>query len=61
MGDAFAGEFDGVRMPQLVRRKAPTHGCASGGAMERGSGRAGRPWTADARAFDDAEQRPVRE
>jgi hypothetical protein len=58
---AFVGEFDRVRMSQLVRGKAAAHaGDCRRIAQLRASGR-DRPAATARRAGDDAEQRPDRE
>jgi hypothetical protein len=41
--DAFASELDGMRMPELVRREAPTDANRNGGPAQVPLGR--RRWT----------------
>jgi hypothetical protein len=57
---AFASELDGMRVPELVRREAPTDACRDGGpAQLRSGGRTG-PVPASRWSVDNAEQRTDR-
>src|SRR4051812_12834436 len=58
---ALAGELDGVRVTQLMRREAPSHARLGGEATELNPDAGARPGPATRRAVDDAEQRPDRQ
>jgi hypothetical protein len=53
---ALAGHLDGVRVTQLVRRKASPHAGLAGDAAQLGAGGGGRPGPSACGAVDDAEQ-----
>jgi hypothetical protein len=55
---AFAGELDGVSVPELVRREPSPDPCLDGGSPQVRSGGGARPVPTACRAVDDAEQRP---
>jgi hypothetical protein len=57
---AFASQLDGMRMPELVRREAPTDTSHDGGAAHLRSGGGTGRVPASCRSVDDAEQRPDR-
>ena len=57
---AFAGESDGARLAQLVRREAPPHTRLGGEPTELDADAGARPGSASGRAVDDAEQRADR-
>jgi hypothetical protein len=54
---AFASELDGMRVPELVRREAPTDAGRRGGPAQLRSGRCTGPVPASRGSVDDAEQR----
>jgi len=58
---AFAREFDGVGMAQLVWREAATHAGLDGEAAKLDADRGARPRPPACRAVDHAEQRPDRQ
>jgi hypothetical protein len=55
---AFARHLDGVRVPQLVRHKAPANACRDGRPAEVGAGGGAGPAAAACRAGENADQRP---
>ena len=57
---ALAGHLNGVRVAQLVRRKASPYAGLAGDAAQLGAGGGGRPGPCARGAVDDAEQRPNR-
>jgi hypothetical protein len=57
---AFASELDGMRVPELVRREAPTDAGRDGGPAELSSGRRTGPVPAWRWSVNDAEQRTDR-
>jgi hypothetical protein len=57
---AFAGELDGMRVPELVRREAPTDAGREGGPAQLSSGCRTGPVPASRGSVDDAEQRTDR-
>ena len=59
--NALAGELDGVRVAQLMRREAAAHARLGREPMELEPDRGARPGPAASRAVDDAEQRPDRQ
>ena len=58
---AFASELDGVRVPELVRREAPTDAGRDGGPAQLRSGSCTSPVPASRGSVDDAEQRSDRQ
>src|SRR5918995_2160059 len=58
---ALARHLDGMRVAELVRRKAPTHPGLAGDAAQFRAGGAGRPRPSTCRTVDDAEQRSDRQ
>src|SRR5215208_6052293 len=58
---ALAGHLDGMRVAELVRRKAPTHPGLAGDASQLRAGGAGCPRPSACRAVDDAKQRSDRQ
>jgi hypothetical protein len=58
--DAFAQEFERVRVTQLVRREASAHPGAGGATPQRGARGRGVPRAPARTAVDDAEQRTDR-
>jgi hypothetical protein len=58
---ALASQLDGMRVAELVRRKAPTHAGLAGDAAQLGAGGAGGPRPTACRTGDDAEQRSDRQ
>ena len=58
---ALAGHLDGVRVAQLVRRKASPHTGLAGDAAQLGAGGGGRLRPSARGAVDDTEQRPNRQ
>jgi hypothetical protein len=55
-GTPSPGHLDGMRVPQLVRREAPTHPGLAGDAAQFRAGGAGGPRPSAGRTGDDAEQ-----
>jgi hypothetical protein len=60
-GNALTGHLDGVRVPQLVWRKASPHAGLAGDAAQLGAGGGGRPGPSARGAVDDAKQRSDRQ
>jgi hypothetical protein len=58
--DAFAGELDGMGMPELVGREAPPDPRVDGGLRKSARAGGARPVPTACRTVDDAEQRPNR-